>query len=247
MTMRDPEVMKYAGNGKLRTKEEVQRVLNEILSYQEKHEYSMCAVFEKESGMFIGQAGLFHIGFYEEQPEIELVYRLHKKFWGKGYGALIQWGFDHLSVTKLVAFVDSDNIASHRILQRCRMINMGIVNCYYGELVKYEIYKNDSIELVPYNSEWVGLAALEIKKLHDLLPKKHILDIQHIGSTAIPGIQAKPIIDIQIAVDSLVAIKQTAEVISAVMLAKQELQDNLKILSFIKKTNLAVSSQQEYS
>ena len=42
------------------------------------------------------------------------------------------------------------------------------------------------------------------------MPENHILDIQHVGSTAIPGIHAKPIIDIQIAVDSLVAIKQTA-------------------------------------
>ncbi len=70
--------------------------------------------------------------------------------------------------------------------------------------------KNDSIELVPYNPEWPKLAELEIKTLRELLPKNHILDIQHVGSTAIPGIHAKPIIDIQVAVDSLTAIKQTA-------------------------------------
>lgn len=210
----EPDVMEYTGHGKPQVKEEAQKVLESILSYREKHGYSMCSVFEKEDSAFIGQAGLFHIGFLEEQLEIELSYRLHKKFWGKGYGteiskALIQWGFDHLPITKLVALVHPDNIASHRILQKCGMINLGIVNSYYGELVKYEIYKDDSIELAPYNTDWTDLATSEIKKLHQALPVEHILDIQHVGSTAIPGIKAKPIIDIQIAVDSLLAIKQT--------------------------------------
>lgn len=54
------------------------------------------------------------------------------------------------------------------------------------------------------------LAELEIKKLREILPAAHIIDIQHVGSTAIPGMLAKSIIDIQIAVDSLIAIKQVA-------------------------------------
>lgn len=54
------------------------------------------------------------------------------------------------------------------------------------------------------------MAKIEIKKLYEILPSKHIVDIQHVGSTAIPDILSKPIIDIQIAVDSLDAIKQIA-------------------------------------
>jgi GrpB-like predicted nucleotidyltransferase (UPF0157 family) len=69
---------------------------------------------------------------------------------------------------------------------------------------------NDFIELVPYNNQWPKMAALEIKKLRESLPMGHIIDIQHVGSTAIPKMLAKPIIDIQITVDSLAAIKQVA-------------------------------------
>ena len=69
---------------------------------------------------------------------------------------------------------------------------------------------NDSIELVPYDNQWPKMAAQEIKKLQEILPANHIIDIQHVGSTAIPGMLAKPIIDIQIAVDSLNSIKQLA-------------------------------------
>jgi GrpB-like predicted nucleotidyltransferase (UPF0157 family) len=78
------------------------------------------------------------------------------------------------------------------------------------ELFWYEIYKNDSIELVPYDSQWPKMAEVEIKKLREILPANHIIDIQHVGSTAIPGMLAKPIIDIQITVESLTFVKQTA-------------------------------------
>lgn len=175
----DPDVMKYVGKG-VQTKDDIQCFLSVAIPYQKKHGFGFCSVFEKESGDFIGQAGVFHVGFNDEQPEIEVAYRLHKQYWGKGYGteltrALIQWGFDHLPVAKLVAFVHPDNRASHRILQKCGMIALGIVPSYYGDLPKYEIYRNDAIELVPYNSEWPKMASDEIDQLRKVLPTKHVM------------------------------------------------------------------------
>lgn len=69
---------------------------------------------------------------------------------------------------------------------------------------------HDNIFLEAYNPKWPSIAKDEIEHLKKLLPREHILDIQHVGSTAIPGMTAKPIIDIQIAVDSLAAAKQFA-------------------------------------
>ena len=212
----DPDVMKYIGDGTPHTEEQVKRYLSIALPYQEKHGIGFCSVFEKESGEFIGQAGLFHVGYYDEQPDIEVAYRLHKKYWGKGYGtelakALIQWGFQHLSVDKIIAGTEQENIASQKVLKKAGLDYRGKTKWYDGrELFLYEIYRNDSIELVAYDNQWPHLAEFEIKILRDVLPKKHIIDIQHVGSTAIPGMLAKPIIDIQIAVDSLYAIKNIA-------------------------------------
>lgn len=70
--------------------------------------------------------------------------------------------------------------------------------------------KKDPIELVSYDPTWSEIALLEIEKLRSILPSQHIIDIQHVGSTAIPGMSAKPVIDIQIAVDSLPEIKKYA-------------------------------------
>lgn len=212
----DFEVMENTGYGGTQTKEEVKEYLDFAIPYQEKHGMGFCLVFEKESGNFVGEAGLFHLLFDDAQPEIELGYHLHKKFWGKGYGtelakALIQWGFEHLSVNKLISTTYPDNITSQKVLQKAGFDCMSKKQLPDGEeLFWYEIYKNDSIELMPYDSQWPKMAVLEIKKLREILPPHHIMDIQHVGSTAIPGMLAKPIIDIQIIVDSLTAIKQTA-------------------------------------
>lgn len=58
------------------------------------------------------------------------------------------------------------------------------------------------IVLAPHNPQWESLAAEEIDLLRELLaPVTHGTEvISHIGSTAIPGIYAKPIIDILVEV-----------------------------------------------
>jgi GrpB-like predicted nucleotidyltransferase (UPF0157 family) len=55
------------------------------------------------------------------------------------------------------------------------------------------------VRLVPYQDEWKRLFEQEKGAIQAVLGG-YILDIQHIGSTAIPRISAKPIIDIAIAV-----------------------------------------------
>ena len=61
-----------------------------------------------------------------------------------------------------------------------------------------------TIELVPYSPRWETLFQEEQGRLTMLLGQD-VLDIQHIGSTAIVGMVAKPIIDIAIAVTTFEA------------------------------------------
>jgi GrpB-like predicted nucleotidyltransferase (UPF0157 family) len=55
------------------------------------------------------------------------------------------------------------------------------------------------VRLVPYTAEWKRYFELEKAALQAVLAG-FILDIQHVGSTSIPGMTAKPIVDIAIAV-----------------------------------------------
>lgn len=58
------------------------------------------------------------------------------------------------------------------------------------------------IEVQNYNNKWPLIFKQEQKKLAAFLPVKKSL-IHHIGSTAVPGLSAKPIIDILIEVENI--------------------------------------------
>ena len=122
----DPEVMKYVGNGLTQTKDQVLEFINLGVDYYAQYGLDFFSVFEKKTGAFVGQAGLFHLGFDINQPDIELAYRLHQKYWNKGYAtelaqALIRWGFEHLSLPKIVAMMFPENEHSRRVLEKSGM------------------------------------------------------------------------------------------------------------------------------
>ncbi|MDV2995882.1 MAG: hypothetical protein N4J56_005536 [Chroococcidiopsis sp. SAG 2025] len=68
----------------------------------------------------------------------------------------------------------------------------------------------DNIVIVEYDRKWVELFEQEAIYLRNLLGKASILRIEHFGSTAIPGMPAKPIIDILVEIPSFDRIQQEA-------------------------------------
>ena len=144
----DPDVMQYIGQG-VRTRSEVSEWLAKAIAHHQKHGFSFCSVFEKESKQLIGQAGLQYLSYDEQQPDIEIGYRLKKQSWGKGYAteltkALIDWGFSNLPIDKLVAVINPANEKSRKVLEKAGMICVGEIE-YFNHLVpKFEIYKNDA-------------------------------------------------------------------------------------------------------
>lgn len=64
--------------------------------------------------------------------------------------------------------------------------------------------RGDSIQIVEPNPEWQGLAESEIGILKTLFREAAwLVEIQHVGSTAVPGLAAKPILDLFMGVRSL--------------------------------------------
>lgn len=72
--------------------------------------------------------------------------------------------------------------------------------------------KRGTVKLSPHQEQWDKAAKDTILTLKALLGSVAI-DIQHIGSTAIHGIYAKPIIDIVVGVDNLDSIKPYIELL----------------------------------
>jgi len=61
------------------------------------------------------------------------------------------------------------------------------------------------IHIVPYDASWPALFEQERARLADALAEWTVAPIEHVGSTAVPGLPAKPVIDIMAPVESLVA------------------------------------------
>lgn len=63
----------------------------------------------------------------------------------------------------------------------------------------------DDIELHPYDPNWPGAFDREARVLAAALSGEMLGDMHHVGSTAVPGLAAKPIIDVLMTVPDLEA------------------------------------------
>lgn len=61
------------------------------------------------------------------------------------------------------------------------------------------------VEVVPHNSEWQEMFTVAAAGIAEVL-QSNLVEIYHIGSTSIPTIYAKPIIDLLVAVNQIEAV-----------------------------------------
>ncbi len=117
----DSDVMKYIGDGKVMSEDQVRTVLERIIrGYEEWKIYGVWASEIKQTGEFVGWFSLKPLPGTEE---IEIGYRLMKKFWGRGYAteggkAILKHGFEVLKLPKVVAITNIGNGASKRVLEK---------------------------------------------------------------------------------------------------------------------------------
>lgn len=60
----------------------------------------------------------------------------------------------------------------------------------------------ENVHVVAYDPAWPALADAALRELREVLPDVFSV-IEHIGSTAVPGLAAKPVIDLMAAVAEL--------------------------------------------
>ncbi len=144
-----------------------EQVLNEIQWYKKQAEFGLprFILFEKETGAFVGTAGLaFHLpsGSNTTTDDIELSYLIDDKFWNKGYGSevievLISIAFGRFGCNKLAACTTHDNTKSQQILKKCgfelkqtgyRSPKVGKNKDYHNQNY-YELQKPQGINWVP--------------------------------------------------------------------------------------------------
>ncbi|MBS3904405.1 MAG: GNAT family N-acetyltransferase [Simkania sp.] len=85
-------------------------------------------------------------------------------------------------------------------------------NSQFEQVSKNGVKKE--IEVVPYNPKWPEMFAEEAERIQHALGDNCIA-IHHIGSTSIPGLSAKPIIDILPVVRDILAVDQAIKTMEA--------------------------------
>ena len=115
----DPEVTEFTYLG-VRDPGECQDVLDEYLATWAKNGWGMFAVTLKQTGEFIGEAGIFEL-WGRDAPHIR--YLLLKEHWGNGYAseaaaAVTEWCFAEKGMTHLYGVTEEPNPASSSVLVR---------------------------------------------------------------------------------------------------------------------------------
>ena len=71
------------------------------------------------------------------------------------------------------------------------------------------------VEIVPYSADWPESAQREIERLSDALGPV-LYGVHHIGSTAVPGLAAKPIVDLMAVVADISLIHDASPILERV-------------------------------
>jgi ribosomal-protein-alanine N-acetyltransferase len=88
-------------------------------------ELGLWATVQKDSGNFIGRCGLLPWTI-DGQQEVEVAYAIARNYWGQGLateaaGAILQYGFWHLNLPRLVSLIEPENTASQKVAEKIGM------------------------------------------------------------------------------------------------------------------------------
>jgi len=121
----DPDVVRYVGMPPLTHIDQTRQMIENIRQQYLDYGIGRWAVILKETGELIGWAGLKFIAELNGRKDnYDLGYRFLKSHWGKGYGtesanAFIDFGFAEMNIGCISAYVDVENVASVKILEKC--------------------------------------------------------------------------------------------------------------------------------
>jgi len=119
----DPEIVKYVHEPTLKTIEQAEKIITDIILPQYKNKLGRWAIHTKDNMEFIGWCGL---KFRPELNEIDLGYRLMQKAWDKGFATeaaqhSLDYGFMSLLLTQITGRAHIENIASYKVLEKIGM------------------------------------------------------------------------------------------------------------------------------
>ena len=113
--------LRYVPRNPFKTKTEAVEKLNAFINGFTEKKAIWWAFSLAESGEFIGYGGLFDIA--DECGKAEIGYGLLQQYWNRGYVSeaidkIVRYGLDDMKLHRIYAYVDPENGASRRVLEK---------------------------------------------------------------------------------------------------------------------------------
>jgi RimJ/RimL family protein N-acetyltransferase len=120
----DPEVREHLGP--LLTSEQAAASMRSFQEDLDRNGFSFWAVEVRDTGEFIGFTGLDVVDEGMPFTGVEVGWRLSRSAWGHGYAteaalAVLQYGFDKLRLTEILAVTTRTNVRSQAVMRRIGM------------------------------------------------------------------------------------------------------------------------------
>jgi RimJ/RimL family protein N-acetyltransferase len=143
---RDPDVMRYIGDGKPSTRAQVAaRIRHVPRVYRLFPGLGTWRASRRDTGAFVGW---FSLKYIPDTVEVEVGYRLLREAWGQGLATegareLVRYGFDTVGLYRIIGITHPDNVASQNVLMKCGLAPAGWGR-YYGQRLRVFAARNPS-------------------------------------------------------------------------------------------------------
>lgn len=140
----DREVMRYILT-EPRTREQTAVSLQRMIERWQTQSFGIWAIAEKPGGELLGYGGFQLLA---ETPEVELLYGLARKHWGRGLAteaarACLRYGFEEAQLPRIVAVADPQNVGSYRVMEKIGMRYEKLTRHYGFEVVCYALTREE--------------------------------------------------------------------------------------------------------
>ncbi len=120
----DPEVRAHLGE--LLSREQSDAVVAQMRADFDARGYGWWALELRDTGEFVGRAGLDRVGADLPYAGVDVGWRLKRSAWGNGYAteaglACLAFGFEELALPEIVASTTAGNVRSQAVMRRLGM------------------------------------------------------------------------------------------------------------------------------
>ena len=117
----DAPTLKYWSDGPIKERDEAHKLVKQEIKFAQSENCINWGIALPDTNFLIGKFTLFN--FHKQNRRAEVGYVLNRAYWGKGYMSkvmtrVLAFAFDELSLHRLEADTDPDNVGSLALLEK---------------------------------------------------------------------------------------------------------------------------------